>query len=70
MLIFGRCHGGPIAFTLHWDPEQTEVPARACICSFCTRHGGVRTACPAGSLTVKTPLVHRGTPSFQRKVSP
>jgi hypothetical protein len=70
MLISRRCHCGTIAFTLRWDPAQTAVPAHAYICSFCTRHGGARTACPAGSRIVKTPLIHRGTPSFQRKVHP
>jgi hypothetical protein len=57
MLIHGRCHCGNIAFALHWEPEPSEIPARACTCSFCTRHGGVWTSCPTGSLqvTVKEP---------------
>jgi hypothetical protein len=52
MLISGRCHCGNIAFTLDWKPEPSEIPARACTCTFCTRHGGVWTSCPAGSLKV------------------
>jgi hypothetical protein len=40
-------------FVLDWQPEPTEIPARACTCSFCTRHGGVWTSCPTGSLTVR-----------------
>jgi hypothetical protein len=52
MLIDGRCHCGNIAFALTWRPEPASIPARACSCSFCTRHGGVWTACPAGSLQV------------------
>lgn len=52
MLINGRCHCGNIAFTLDWTPEPAEIPARACTCSFCTRHGGVWTSCPGGSLEV------------------
>jgi len=52
MLIHGRCHCGNIAFTLDWTPEPAEIPARACTCTFCTKHGGVWTACPAGSLAV------------------
>jgi hypothetical protein len=57
MLIHGRCHCGNIAFALQWEPEPPEIPARACTCSFCTRHGGVWTSCPTGSLqvTVKEP---------------
>jgi len=52
MLIRGGCHCGNLAFALHWRPEPTEIPARACTCSFCTKHGGVWTSCPAGSLEV------------------
>lgn len=57
MLISGRCHCGNIAFTLDWKPEPTQIPARACTCTFCTRHGGVWTSCPTGSLaiTVRNP---------------
>jgi hypothetical protein len=52
MLISGRCHCGNISFTLNWQPEPSEIPARACTCSFCTKHGGVWTSCPTGSLKV------------------
>jgi hypothetical protein len=52
MLISGRCHCGNIAFTLDWKPDPTEIPARACTCTFCTKHGGVWTSCPTGSLTI------------------
>ena len=52
MLISGSCHCGNIAFKLNWAPEPTEIPARACTCSFCVKHGGVWTSCPGGSLAV------------------
>ena len=52
MQIAGRCHCGNISFTLDWKPEPSEIPARACTCSFCARHGGVWTSCPTGSLRV------------------
>lgn len=52
MLISGRCHCGNISFQLRWLPEPSEIPARACTCTFCTRHGGVWTSCPTGELTV------------------
>lgn len=52
MLISGRCHCGNISFVLDWKPESTEIPARACTCTFCTRHGAVWTACPTGMLRV------------------
>lgn len=53
MLIAGSCHCGNISFALNWQPEPAEIPARACTCSFCTKHGGVWTSCPTGSLAVK-----------------
>jgi hypothetical protein len=52
MLISGSCHCENIGFELRWEPEPTAIPARACNCSFCTKHGGVWTSCPTGSLTV------------------
>ncbi|MBI2381249.1 MAG: hypothetical protein HYV16_10910 [Gammaproteobacteria bacterium] len=57
MLLHGRCHCGNIAYTLNWEPSPSEIPARACSCSFCTKHGGVWTACPEGRLrlSIKDP---------------
>lgn len=52
MRIAGRCHCGAISFALDWLPAPTEIPARACSCTFCQKHGGVWTACPQGRLRV------------------
>jgi len=52
MLIHGKCHCGNISFSLTWEPEPAEIPARACTCSFCTKHGGVWTSNPNGALEV------------------
>jgi hypothetical protein len=52
MLIHGKCHCGNIAFSLAWEPDPAEIPARACGCSFCTKHGGVWTSNPKGALEV------------------
>jgi hypothetical protein len=52
MLIRGRCHCGNLSFVLNWAPEPQEIAARACTCSFCTKHGGVWTSCPTGVLRV------------------
>jgi hypothetical protein len=52
VLINGSCHCGNISFALDWQPEPTVIPARACGCSFCVKHGGVWTACPTGRLRV------------------
>ena len=53
MLIHGGCHCANIAFDFEWDPDPTEIPARACSCSFCTKHGGVWTSHAGGSLRVR-----------------
>lgn len=53
MLITGSCHCGNISFALDWQPAPTEIPARACTCLFCMKHGGVWTSCPTGSLAVR-----------------
>jgi hypothetical protein len=53
MRILGRCHCGNVRFALDWVPEPARIPARACGCTFCRKHGGVWTSCPTGSLTVE-----------------
>lgn len=53
MLINGKCHCGNISFVLRWEPDPTEIPARACGCSFCIKHGGVWTSNPRAALKVK-----------------
>ena len=53
MLIHGSCHCGNISFALTWEPDPLEIPARACGCTFCAKHGGVWTSNPDGSLSVK-----------------
>jgi len=52
MLIRGSCHCRNITFALRWDPDPAEIPARACDCTFCMKHGGVWTSNPKGSLFV------------------
>jgi hypothetical protein len=53
MVINGACHCGNISFALEWLPDPTEIPARACGCSFCVKHGGVWTSNPNGSLKIE-----------------
>ena len=52
MRIHGKCHCGNIAFDFDWPGEPAEIPARACGCSFCTKHGGVWTSNPKGALKI------------------
>ena len=53
MVIHGSCHCGNIAFDLEWEPDPVQIPARACTCSFCRKHGGVWTSHPQGRLEVR-----------------
>ena len=48
----GRCHCGNIRFELACEPEPAEIRARACDCTFCTKHGGLWTSNPKGSLRI------------------
>jgi hypothetical protein len=51
-MIHGSCHCGNVTFELTWEPGPGEIPARACGCTFCVKHGGVWTSNPASSLRV------------------
>ncbi len=44
MQINGSCHCGNIRYRLNWPGDGAEIPARACGCSFCTRHAGAWTS--------------------------
>ncbi len=44
MEIEGKCHCGNITYVLRWPGEGTEIPVRACGCTFCTKHGGTYTS--------------------------
>ena len=52
MLITGKCHCGNIRFKLDWDGDPPRIPARACGCSFCVKHGGVWTSNPRARLAI------------------
>jgi hypothetical protein len=53
MQILGKCHCGNVAFELGWPQSVPEIPARACGCTFCTKHGGVWTSHPGATLAVR-----------------
>ena len=62
MLIHGKCHCGNIAFSLECPGVASEVPARACGCTFCVKHGGVWTSNSDAKLSItyqKTDAVSR-----------
>jgi hypothetical protein len=62
MRIIGSCHCGNITFVLDWRPDPQEIPARACGCSFCVKHGGVWTGHPDARLRVRVRVPGRVSP--------
>ena len=52
-LIHGSCHCGNVTFELDWKRSDDAIPARACGCTFCVKHGGVWTSNPSGALEVR-----------------
>jgi hypothetical protein len=52
VLLIGKCHCGNIALELGWEEDTPAIPARACGCSFCVKHGGVWTSNPESALVV------------------
>lgn len=52
MLITGSCHCRNISFTLECASDLTKMPARACTCSFCTKHGAIWTTLSSASLKI------------------
>ena len=70
MRIQGRCHCGNVSFSLLWEPSPTEIPARACGCSFCTRHGAVWTANANATLKVAVEApAHVARHSFETRTA-
>jgi hypothetical protein len=53
MEISGSCHCGNISFSLGWPEDASEIPARACGCTFCVKHGGVWTSHPRATLRAR-----------------
>jgi hypothetical protein len=52
MLINGACHCGNITLEIQWAGDPHQIPARACGCSFCVKHGHVWTSDPNSGLTI------------------
>jgi len=50
--IKGCCHCGAISYTYYLPEECDHIPARACGCDFCQRHGGCYTSNPKAALDV------------------
>ena len=57
MRLEGGCHCGRLRVAFTTSRAVTELPLRACQCTFCRRHGALTTSDPAGEieLTVSEP---------------
>ncbi len=53
MRIEGKCHCGNIRYVLDWPGDGTDIQARACGCTFCTKHGGSWTSHPDSELAAE-----------------
>jgi hypothetical protein len=51
--IRGSCHCGNIHFVFEWPNGRAGIPARACTCDFCVKHGGRWTSNPQGSVALE-----------------
>jgi hypothetical protein len=50
MHIDAKCHCGNVRLSIEWPDDSDQIPARACDCSFCVKHGGVWTSHPRAAL--------------------
>src|SRR5215472_15639056 len=50
--LHGGCHCKNLKVTFETARDPSELPLRACQCSFCVRHGGITTSDPEGLLVV------------------
>ena len=42
--IPGSCHCGNLDYTLHWPAGESRIASRACVCTFCRKHGAAWTS--------------------------
>jgi hypothetical protein len=52
MHIEGACHCGNLRIALDWPASAPRIPARACGCTFCRKHGATWTSHPEAVLVV------------------
>jgi hypothetical protein len=55
MILRGACHCGQVEVAFETATPVTDLPLRACGCSFCRRHGTKAVADPNGRLTISAP---------------
>ena len=52
MRLDGGCHCGRLRVSFTTTKALTDLPLRACQCSFCRRHGGLTTSDPEGEVVL------------------
>jgi hypothetical protein len=52
-MIEGGCHCGNIRLSLEWPADAPRIPARACNCTFCRKHGATWTSHPQAALVLR-----------------
>ena len=52
-MIEGGCHCGNVRLALAWPADAARIPARACTCTFCRKHGATWTSHPQASLVLR-----------------
>lgn len=52
MRLEGGCHCGKLRIAFTTARAPTELPLRACQCTFCRRHGGLTTSDPEGEVVL------------------
>jgi hypothetical protein len=52
MTLEGGCHCGRLRVSFDTARAPTELPLRACQCTFCRRHGGLTTSDPEGEVVL------------------
>ena len=52
-VIPGKCHCGNINYDFTWPTASGLIPARACGCSYCQKHGAAWTSHPKGKLELR-----------------
>ena len=60
MRLEGSCHCGRLRVSFTTEKPLTELPLRACQCSFCRRHWGLTTSDPAGEVVLTVAEIPAG----------
>ena len=60
MRLEGGCHCGQLRVAFTTAKAPTELPLRACQCTFCRRHGGLTTSDPEGEVLLTVAEVPAG----------